>query len=131
MRTIDVVAALVTDPVGRVLLVRKRGTHAFMNPGGKPEEGESAVHALRRELAEEVGLEVDAGDLEPLGTFVAAAANEPDHEVRAVVYALRLADPGHEVGAEIEESTWVDPHDVGDVVVAPLATEHLLPLLRG
>jgi 8-oxo-dGTP pyrophosphatase MutT (NUDIX family) len=130
VRTIHVVAALVTDAAGRALLVRKRGTLAFMNPGGKPEPGESAVDALRRELAEEIGLEVLAADLEPLGTFSAAAANEPDHEVRAEVFALRLPDPGHRIGAEIEESIWIDPHLPPDVVVAPLATEHLLPLLH-
>lgn len=130
MRTIHVVAALITGPDGRVLLVRKRGTRAFMNPGGKPEPGESAVDALRRELTEEIGLVVAASDLEPLGTFVAAAANEPDHDVCAEVFVLRVVDPRHEVAAEIEESIWVDPHQVPDVVVAPLATEHLLPLLR-
>ena len=33
--TISVVAALIRDGDGRVLLVRKRGTAAFMQPGGK------------------------------------------------------------------------------------------------
>ena len=32
---ISVVAALIRDEQGRVLLVRKRGTAAFMQPGGK------------------------------------------------------------------------------------------------
>lgn len=39
---IEVVAALVTGPDGRTLLVRKRGTVLFMNPGGKPEAGGAA-----------------------------------------------------------------------------------------
>ncbi len=125
---IGVVAALVTDPRGRVLLVRKRDTHVFMNPGGKPEAGESAEQALCRELAEEVGLVVKASRLRPLGSFASAAANEPGHEVRAEVFALHLDDPHHTIGAEIVESVWVDPADAAEVAVAPLATEHLLPL---
>ena len=32
---IRIVAALIRDEAGRVLLVRKRGTAAFMQPGGK------------------------------------------------------------------------------------------------
>jgi 8-oxo-dGTP pyrophosphatase MutT (NUDIX family) len=52
---ISVVAALIRDPDGRVLLVRKRGTEAFMQPGGKRDVGESDVDALSREIAEELG----------------------------------------------------------------------------
>jgi 8-oxo-dGTP diphosphatase len=37
--TIKFVAALIIDEAGRVLLVRKRGTNAFMQPGGKRDLG--------------------------------------------------------------------------------------------
>ena len=40
---ISVVAALIRDEDGRVLLVRKRGTAAFMQPGGKRDPGESDI----------------------------------------------------------------------------------------
>lgn len=129
---IRVVAALVTDPDGRVLLVRKRDTVMFMNPGGKPEGQESPEMALCRELAEEIGVEVSVSRLRPMGWFTSAAANEPGHEVRAEVFALQLDDPHHRIGAEIVESVWVDPADGSiDIAVAPLATEHLLPLAVG
>ena len=39
-RVISVVAAVIRDDSGRVLLVRKRGTTAFMQPGGKRDTGE-------------------------------------------------------------------------------------------
>ena len=57
-RIIRVVAALIRDPDGRVLLVRKRGTQAFMQPGGKRDVGESDVAALSREIAGELGCRV-------------------------------------------------------------------------
>ena len=40
---IFVSAAVITDAAGRVLVVRKHGTSVFMQPGGKPEAGESAA----------------------------------------------------------------------------------------
>ncbi len=40
MGTIEIVAALNRDEAGRVLLIRKRGTSAFMQPGGKRDHGE-------------------------------------------------------------------------------------------
>src|SRR6478609_7813601 len=58
-RRIHVSAAVILDGDGRLLLVRKAGTTAFMQPGGKPEPGESASETLSRELAEELCLEVD------------------------------------------------------------------------
>jgi 8-oxo-dGTP diphosphatase len=49
-RVISVVAALIRDGDGRVLLVRKRGTAAFMQPGGKRDAGETDVAASRARL---------------------------------------------------------------------------------
>jgi hypothetical protein len=51
-RFIRIVAALVQDEAGHVLLVRKRGTRAFMQPGGKLQDSESHLDALERELRE-------------------------------------------------------------------------------
>ena len=45
---------MITDGQGRCLLVRKRGTEYFMQPGGKPEIGEASEAALIRELEEEL-----------------------------------------------------------------------------
>ena len=49
---IQIVAAVAVDAEGRVLLVRKRGTLVFMQPGGKLESEEMPIEALRREIAE-------------------------------------------------------------------------------
>ena len=48
---IRIAAALLIGADGQTLLVRKRGTQAFMQPGGKIEAGEQPVHALARELS--------------------------------------------------------------------------------
>jgi 8-oxo-dGTP diphosphatase len=124
--TISVSAGVVLDGRGRVLLVRKTDTSAFMNPGGKPEPGESAAEALCRELAEEVGLAVRPRELTYLGRFRAEAANEPGHLVDAEVFAVTVANTDVDPQLEIAEAVWVDPVRA-DVELAPLAANHLLP----
>jgi 8-oxo-dGTP pyrophosphatase MutT (NUDIX family) len=71
-----IVAALVLDERQRVLLVRKTGTRAFMQPGGKLQDSESDLAALERELGEELKCSVRPGSPVFLGTFSAPAANE-------------------------------------------------------
>ena len=55
----------------RVLLVRKRATKAFMQPGGKIEPREAPIAALLRELREELGLVIPAHAAIHLGRFTA------------------------------------------------------------
>ena len=61
---IEVAAAVIHDDAGRFLLAQRPAGKAYQGywefPGGKVEPGESAAHAMRRELHEELGIEVDA-----------------------------------------------------------------------
>lgn len=128
---IFVSAAVITDAAGRVLVVRKHGTSVFMQPGGKPEPGETAAQALSRELHEEVGLVVAPDALDPLGTFESAAANEPGHRVVAEAFRT-FAEPGDLTArAEIAELRWITPADVAVLRLAPLSLDHLLALAWG
>lgn len=127
---IRVSAVLLTDTAGRVLMVRKRGTDSFLNPGGKPEPGETPEMCAVRELREELGLELDPEGLLSLGRFRAPAANEADTVVLADVFRVpepldRLPEPR----SEIEEARFVDPASP-EPGWAPLFTERILPLLN-
>jgi 8-oxo-dGTP diphosphatase len=128
-RIISVVAALIRDPAGRVLLVRKRGTAAFMQPGGKRDAGESDVAALAREIVEELGCRVVENSAQALGVFDCQAANEPGFNVRAAVYAVDV-EGAVTPRAEIDEMVWVDPRALPDLHFAPLTRDHVLPLAR-
>jgi 8-oxo-dGTP diphosphatase len=125
--TIRVVAALICDDAGRVLLVRKRGTKAFMQPGGKRNPGEDDIAALSREIAEELGCGLVPASIRPLGEFDAIAANEPGFRVQASLYGI---DVTGEIlpSREIDETIWLDPAAPPDIVLAPLTRDHVLPL---
>jgi 8-oxo-dGTP diphosphatase len=128
-KIISIVAALIRDEAGRVLLVRKRGTRAFMQPGGKRNGGESDIAALSRELVEELGCCVDQRTARPLGTFECQAANEPGFQVHAAVYAVDV-EGAIRPQAEIDEMVWVDPAALPALSYAPLTRDHVLPLAR-
>lgn len=128
MTTLDIAAACLIDADNRLLLVRKRNTRAFMLPGGKREPGESAHEALRRELQEELELSLPAEALSPLGSFRAAAANEPDTWVEAQVFVARLEQP-MAPAAELEELAWLAPGQPLPDTLAPLLREQVLPAL--
>ncbi len=124
---IRVAAAVILDANGRLLVVRKRGTAVFMQPGGKIMAGESAEEAVHREIVEELG--VEASSVQALGRHVADAANEPGHTVEADLFLASLAGEPR-AAAEIDEIAWVDPADPGDIELAPLTEHAILGLLR-
>ena len=125
-RVLDIVTAVIRDEAGRMLLVRKRGTTTFMKPGGKRDDGEDDLSTLARELDEELGCRLVGAEL--LGNFSAPAANEAGFTVRSATY---LAEVEGEIAAlaEIEELAWIDPAAPGELRLAPLLTQAVLPAL--
>lgn len=126
---IRIAAALLIGPNGHTLLVRKRGTQAFMQPGGKIEAHEQPLHALARELEEELGLIIDPAQATYLGQFSAPAANEPGCVVQAEIFQLTV-ETDVSPAAEIEEVRWIDPATDGGVTLAPLTRDLILPFYR-
>ncbi|USQ98172.1 NUDIX hydrolase [Caulobacter sp. RL271] len=125
-RVLDIVTAVIRDEGGRMLLVRKRGTSTFMKPGGKRDGDEDDLATLARELDEELGCRLVHAEL--LGNYAAPAANETGFTVQSATY-LATVEGDIAARAEIEELAWIDPAAPGDLRLAPLLTDKVLPAL--
>lgn len=127
--TLQIAAACLFDEQGRLLLVRKRNTRLFMLPGGKREPGEDALSALRRELHEELELQLGETALHPLGQYQAPAANEADTWLQADLFRAALSHPVAPA-AELEELRWLDLGQPLPDDLAPLLRDQVLPALQ-
>lgn len=82
-----VVAGILRDRDGRVLITERIGDHAFVGlwefPGGKIKDGEESLSALKRELGEELGIEVLTQTL-----FMNLEHNYPDRLVSIDFYLI-------------------------------------------
>lgn len=124
---VRIVAAVIFDAARRVLLVRKRDSDTFIQPGGKREPGETALETLARELAEELGVMLQAGSAIPLGHFSDAAVHEIGRRVEAEVFVCAI-EGVPQANAEIEALVWVDPTSPpAELGIAPLSRNHILP----
>lgn len=137
MKRIHVVAGILRDAAGRVLLAQRgSGKHLeglWEFPGGKVERDESPLAALRRELREEIGVEVDA--IEPL---IAVPWTYPGKRVELDVYDV-TAWRGEPHGREGQAVAWCAPVDMGSYempaadrpVVTALALPRTMLVTRG
>lgn len=98
--------AIVLDPEGRILLLkhRYRAGNGWGIPGGFLEQDEQPDEALRRELREEVGLELDSARLVYARTLRRPRQVELHYLCRA--QAAQSATPQ---SREIDRAAWFDP----------------------
>jgi 8-oxo-dGTP diphosphatase len=101
---------------GRVLVTQRRADQrhplAWELPGGKIEAGESPEAALARELAEEIGAEVEIG---PIWEVLFHAY--PDLEVLMLVYPCRLRAGSDARAIQVADLAW---HAPGELARVPL-----------
>jgi 8-oxo-dGTP diphosphatase len=124
---LQVVAAVLVDREGRVLIAQRptgkwqAGRWEF--PGGKVEPGEAEADAVRRELAEELGVRVDAA--ERLAEF---RHDYPDRSVSIALW-LVLRHEGVPQGLDHQALRWVDLQQLGDCDLLE-ADLPMVPVLR-
>ncbi|CAM3492075.1 NAD(+) diphosphatase [Stackebrandtia soli] len=129
-RTDPAVMVLITDGADRCLLARGVGwpEKRFSCIAGFVEPGESAEAAARREVAEEVGVTIDALDY---------VASQPWPYPRSLMLAYEaVADPAEPIVPqtdEIAEARWFDRADIADAVAgrpAPLLSSITISISR-
>lgn len=127
--TLHLATAAIVDTSGRCLLVRKRGTTHFMQPGGKIEAGEAPLQALKRELFEELNFDIDTLDPVWVASLADVAVNEPDTSLVAEVFIIKTETGAFTPAAEIEEVIWFDPRVKSPYLLAPLTEHQIIPML--
>ena len=113
----EVVAGLLTDSSGRVLVGRRRaGTHMqgyWEFPGGKRRPGESPRDALERELREELGIVVLSAE------FVAELTHRyPERYVHLEFWRVERFR-GEPVAREGQSLAWVAPENLMALPLLP------------
>lgn len=109
------VVAAVIERGGRLLLCRrppgKRHAGLWELPGGKLLPGESILDAARRELAEELGVEVTA-----VGELLLAVP-DPGSDFAVEFHPVEIA--GEPAALEHSALAWVHPEDLPGYDLAP------------
>ncbi len=120
-----VVVAAVIEEAGRILVTRRQpGVHLagmWEVPGGKIDPGEAHQDALRREIREELGAEIDVGGL-VLATTHAYTGKT------VTLYFYRCALKGAPRPLLGQEMRWVAHDDLASLEF-PAADEELIHLL--
>ncbi|MCB9690252.1 MAG: (deoxy)nucleoside triphosphate pyrophosphohydrolase, partial [Alphaproteobacteria bacterium] len=126
MTTLDVVGAAILND-GRCLVARRGPDMALAGlwefPGGKVEPGEAPQDALRREIQEELGIEIQVGALLGVGEAMAGA--------RRIVLSVYAAEwvSGALVLLEHDEVRWCGVEDIEGLQWAE-ADVPVLPALK-
>jgi len=94
-----------------ILSVRSHGRDQFYLPGGKIDPGETAREAIKREIKEELGVDLIPGTLRQLGTFAGQGHNLPEGAIVRMTcftgyYCGTLAPE-----REIAELRWLSPRE--------------------
>jgi A/G-specific adenine glycosylase len=97
---------------GRVLLARRPANGLLGGmwefPGGKVEPGEELAEGLRREIREELGVEIEVG--EPFGVYRHAYTH---FKVTLHAFACRI-ESGEPRALEASQITWAAPEELAD-----------------
>jgi len=117
LRSIHVVAGVIRDARGRILLTRRTESRDMPGlwefPGGKREPGESSEQALARELHEELGIDADVGDW-----LMEVPQRYPDKRLRLEVRWIG-AWKGKPRGREGQALAWVAPEQLSRYSMPP------------
>ena len=124
-------SALAVIQNNKLLVVRSHHSQFLLMPGGKPEEGESAVAALEREIKEELNCSIDKHTIKFIGTFEDVAAGGNKSRVKIDLFSGKLKG-APKPSSEIEELVWISAAEVAtNSQISPIIRNKIVPFLVG
>lgn len=118
-KKVEVVGAVLVNDKDEILCALRSQTMSLPGlwefPGGKIEAGESPEEALKREIQEELGIEIEVGEQ------IADVTHEyPAVIVRLLTYYAKMLDSNATPrAAEHEKLAWLERHELGNLEWAP------------
>lgn len=116
-------AGLVTNDAGKILLV-KSPLRGWEYPGGLIEPGETFQQALRREIREESGVEVE------ITGFVGICKNV-EKDIVNIDFTCRYLGGNLTTSDESTEVIWATPEEAFSLITFPLTRKRLQNMLSG
>lgn len=117
MKEIDKIALLYWKD-GKILSTRSKGKDAYYFPGGKREGNETDIETLKREIREELSVEIKEESVKYYGTFEAQAHGKAEGILVRMTCYIAEWDGEIAPSAEIQEIRWLSYSDIN--IVSPV-----------
>ncbi len=109
--------AVIVNKDGKVLILREAATYGdgmqkgrYHMPGGRIEAGENFEEALRREVREETGLEVEIENPLYVGEWRPVIRDVP-HQIVGTFFVCRPKSDKIVLSTEHDDYQWIDPKE--------------------
>ncbi|MFE9743626.1 NUDIX hydrolase [Saccharothrix saharensis] len=116
------VSAIVQDPTGRLLMIRRTDNDKYAIPGGGQDVGETLTQAVVREVEEETGIHVEVTGLVGLYSNPNHVIAYDDGEVRqefSICFRAQPIEGELRTSSESKEAHWVESDDLADLDIHP------------
>ncbi len=127
-KTLVIASAVIKNEKDEILLLKRGKTKTFQGywqlPEGKLEEKEKPQEALRREIKEELGVEVGSLELDGVSQSTLEAKGIKYLAFR-IIFNVELRDDKISLSEEHSAYRWIDPEKASDLELLPGISEVL------
>ncbi len=115
---------------GKYLIAKPADSDTWINVGGKPEDDETPEECLKREVMEELSVNVVSEPQLYLESPFTPAVSDPNIQVKITWYRLEIE--GEPIASsEIGEIHWLAKSEIETLKLSPQIKEFLIPKLLG
>lgn len=118
---------LLNDDQSKFLVCEKDNfTSDYLMPGGKIKNGEDDIACLKREIKEEMAVELDENSLKYINEYIDVAAGDTTKKVSIKLYQGNIIGQP-KPSQEIMAFHWIKKEDITNNKVSPIIRNKILP----